>query len=154
MLKQEKKEQEKKQAREERRYKDIPSNVKLPDLALKNIRNNVKRAIALPAGTKLQSGNYTLPDGTKVNLTKRTEGIGVDATSITDRSGFARELGFKNYDSLLTNIKQSNIPSGFFDLKNRIHIFDIYNVEDPMESLESKRDADNVTVAFSGTTLK
>ncbi len=144
----------KKQAREERRYKDIPSNVKLPDLALKNIRNSVKRTIALPAGTKLQSGNYTLPDGTRVNLTKRTEGIGVDATSITDKSGFARELGFKNYDSLLTNIKQSNIPSGFFDLKNRIHIFDISNVEVPMESLESMRDADDVTVAFSGPSLK
>ena len=144
-----------KDVREERRFKDIPSKINLPDLSLKNIRNNKKTAIAVKAaGNLLKSGNYMLPDGTRVVLTRRTEGIGADATSITDKSGFARELGFKNYDALLTNIKSSNVPSGFFDLKNRIHIFDISNVEVPMESIESMLDADDVTVAFSGPSLK
>ena len=133
------------------RSQDIP--LAMPQLnkgELEQIKAGKKIQISGPKN-KLRSGLYALSNGVKIRVEASKPITLGELDTLGKKDLFAQNEGYKNWDSLVSKIRRTQIPVQFLDGLREIDIFAITDVIEPALSVTSIENQPEATVIINQT---
>ena len=134
------------------RSQDIP--IELPFTLTFGLQEQIKKGnkkqIASPKN-KLTSRLYNLSNGVKIRLEASKPITLGELDTMAKKNDFAQKEGYKNWDSLVSKIRTSNIPLDFLDGTRELDIFAISEVREPELAVTSVENQKETTVVINQT---